>query len=125
MEIHKGLEGVVVDTTAVSLVDGARGELSYRGYEIGELVHRPFADVAALVATGAFDGGFGCKLVEHGTLSGQRVTILEVGGARPRHSIAGRCIRIPARSSRQCPYPTRAWPVAGWTLDSGMTCPRP
>jgi citrate synthase len=69
MDIHKGLEGVVVDTTAVSLVDGANGQLSYRGHEIGTLVGRPFAEVAALVATGDFDTGFGATLVAHGTLS--------------------------------------------------------
>lgn len=67
--IHKGLDGVVVDTTAVSLVDGARGELSYRGHEIGALVGRPFAEVAALVATGSFDADFGRRLTDHGTLS--------------------------------------------------------
>ncbi len=69
MEIHKGLDGVVVDTTAVSLVDGVRGQLSYRGHDIGALVHRPFAEVAALVATGSFDPDFGRELVAHGTLS--------------------------------------------------------
>lgn len=68
-EIHKGLEGVVVDTTAVSLVDGARGELSYRGHEIGTLVALPFADVAALVATGRLDPGFGARLAANADLS--------------------------------------------------------
>lgn len=69
MQIHKGLDGVVVDTTAVSLVDGARGQLSYRGHDIGTLVRRPFAEVAALVATGSFDDGFGSRLLEHSQLS--------------------------------------------------------
>jgi citrate synthase len=61
MQIHKGLDGVVVDTTAVSLVDGANGQLSYRGYPIDALLDRPFAEVAALVATGGFDSGLGCS----------------------------------------------------------------
>lgn len=69
MEIHKGLEGVVVDTTAVSLVDGQRGQLSYRGHEIGSLIERPFAEVAALVATGRFDPGFGRALTAASLLS--------------------------------------------------------
>ncbi len=30
LEIRKGLEGVVVDNTAISLVDGAAGRLYYR-----------------------------------------------------------------------------------------------
>lgn len=76
MDIHKGLEGVVVDTTAVSLVDGARGELSYRGYEIGELVEMPFAQVAALVATGSFDDDFGHALVANSTLSSREEAML-------------------------------------------------
>ena len=50
--IRKGLEGVVVDTTAISLVDGDNGILSYRGHSIDELVTMPFGDVAALVVDG-------------------------------------------------------------------------
>lgn len=68
-DVHKGLEGVIVDTTAVSLVDGQRGQLSYRGHEIGTLVNRPFAEVAALVATGRLDPGFGRVLTACSTLS--------------------------------------------------------
>lgn len=67
--VHKGLEGVVVDTTAVSLVDGARGELSYRGHEIGTLVDLPFAQVAALVSTGRLDPEFGARLCALSKLS--------------------------------------------------------
>ena len=76
MEIHKGLEGVVVDTTAVSLVDGQRGQLSYRGHDIGDLVTRPFAEVAALVATGELDAGFGRKLTAHSVLSDREEALL-------------------------------------------------
>ena len=32
IDIKKGLEGVVVDNTATSLVDGEAGRLYYRGY---------------------------------------------------------------------------------------------
>ncbi len=48
-EIRRGLEGVVVDTTAISLVDGENGVLSYRGISVDELVGRSFGEVAALV----------------------------------------------------------------------------
>lgn len=69
MDIHKGLEGVVVDTTAVSLVDGRRGQLSYRGHDIATLIGRPFAEVAALVATGRFDPAFARRLTASSRLS--------------------------------------------------------
>ena len=36
--VHKGLEGVTVSETRLSDVDGARGQLIYRGYSIDELV---------------------------------------------------------------------------------------
>lgn len=69
MQIHKGLDGVVVDTTAVSLVDGVNGQLSYRGYAIDDLLNRPFAEVASLVAAGGFDCGFGKALTQVSALS--------------------------------------------------------
>lgn len=48
-----GLEGVVAGETALSMVDGAKGRLLYRGYPIGELVERgSFAQVAELLWTG-------------------------------------------------------------------------
>lgn len=50
--IHKGLEGVVADSTAVSLVDGEAGRLYYRGYPIESLVKRRFAEVLHLVVFG-------------------------------------------------------------------------
>lgn len=52
VDIKKGLDGVVVDSTAVSLVDGAAGRLSYRGYALESLVHQPFAAAAHLVVFG-------------------------------------------------------------------------
>ncbi|PSP15532.1 citrate synthase [Halobacteriales archaeon QH_10_67_13] len=36
-ELRRGLEGVVVDETTLSDVDGSAGRLVYRGYEIGDL----------------------------------------------------------------------------------------
>jgi citrate synthase len=52
VEIKKGLEGVVVDSTSISLVDGEAGRLYYRGYPIEKLVKSPFAAVAHLVVFG-------------------------------------------------------------------------
>jgi citrate synthase len=52
VDIKKGLEGVVVDSTSISLVDGEAGRLYYRGYPIEELVKSPFAAVAHLVVFG-------------------------------------------------------------------------
>ena len=48
--IHKGLVGVVVDTTAVSRVDPASNSLLYRGYPVQELAARcSFEEVAWLL----------------------------------------------------------------------------
>jgi citrate synthase len=52
VEIKKGLEGVVVDSTSISLVDGEAGRLYYRGHPIEKLVKKPFAAVAHLVVFG-------------------------------------------------------------------------
>src|SRR5271156_2352114 len=52
VDIKKGLEGVVVDSTAISLVDGDVGRLYYRGLAIEKLVKYPFAAVAHLVVFG-------------------------------------------------------------------------
>ena len=53
-----GLEGVVAAETALSLVDGERGVLLYRGYRIGDLVdHGTYPAVANLLWTGDWDAG--------------------------------------------------------------------
>jgi citrate synthase len=52
IDIKKGLEGVVVDSTSISLVDGEAGKLYYRGYPIESLVKHSFAAVAHLVVFG-------------------------------------------------------------------------
>ena len=45
MDIRKGLEGVIADTTTIALVDGEPGRLYYRGHAIEALVQRRFAEV--------------------------------------------------------------------------------
>ena len=52
LDIRKGLEGVVVDTTSISLVDGEAGRLYYRGYPVETLVKHPFAAVMNLIVFG-------------------------------------------------------------------------
>lgn len=76
MKIHKGLDGVVADTTAVSLVEGEHGRLSYRGIDIADLVDLPFGEVASLVALGEADADFGRRLVDHSALSAREEALL-------------------------------------------------
>jgi citrate synthase len=51
-QVRKGLEGVIADTTSVSLVDGEAGRLYYRGYAVEELARKRFAEVMHLVVFG-------------------------------------------------------------------------
>ena len=49
-ELHRGLEGVVVDESSLSTVDGDAGRLTYRGYEIEDLAeHATFEEVLWLL----------------------------------------------------------------------------
>src|SRR5258705_7613241 len=51
-----GLEGVIAGETSLSLVDGERGRLLYRGYRIGDLVaNGSYPAVANLLWTGDWD----------------------------------------------------------------------
>ena len=52
IEVPKGLEGVEVDVTKISLVDGEQGRLSYRGHDVAKLLDWPFTRVVLLVLTG-------------------------------------------------------------------------
>jgi len=53
MAVQKGLRDVVVATTSISDIDGERGRLVYRGYEIGDLVeNHTFEDVLHLLLVG-------------------------------------------------------------------------
>jgi citrate synthase len=52
--VDRGLEGVIVGSTALSDVDGAAGHLRYRGYEIDDLaIHASFEEVVHLLLFGA------------------------------------------------------------------------
>ncbi|WP_328344973.1 citrate/2-methylcitrate synthase [Streptomyces violaceus] len=51
--VHRGLEGVVFDRTAITHIDGAEGVLEYRGYSIHDLAGRSsFEEVAHLLVHG-------------------------------------------------------------------------
>jgi citrate synthase len=52
MTYSKGLEGVTAGQTAISLVEGDIGRLSYRGYSIEALVEQPYIAVMWLVLFG-------------------------------------------------------------------------
>jgi citrate synthase len=49
-DLHRGLEGVVVDETSLSVIDGGAGELRYHGYPIEDLArHADFEEVLHLL----------------------------------------------------------------------------
>jgi citrate synthase len=52
VDVKKGLEGVLADTTALSLVDGERGRLYYRGLPVESLAQGPFAAAVHLLVFG-------------------------------------------------------------------------
>ena len=56
--IHRGLDGVVVDTTAISRVDPDTNSLIYRGYPVEELAKsRSFEEIAYLIWHGELPTG--------------------------------------------------------------------
>lgn len=89
--LARGLEGIEVDTTAISLVDGARGVLSYRGINVDELVDWQFDEVAALVATGKPDRAFAARLAASADLSDREAAMILALPAdlHPMHVLQG------------------------------------
>lgn len=50
MSIHEGLAGVVIARTEITAVNGERGALSYRGYDVGDLAaHSTFEETVYLL----------------------------------------------------------------------------
>ncbi len=81
--IAKGLEGIEVDETSISLVDGTRGTLSYRGYPLDTLVSWPFTRVAFLVLDDKEPDeselkAFEEELTEHASLRPTEVAMLDL-----------------------------------------------
>jgi citrate synthase len=53
VQVHRGLEDIFIDRTTITRIDGERGTLEHRGYDIRELVeHASFEDVAYLLLHG-------------------------------------------------------------------------
>ena len=51
--INRGLDGVNIDTSSISFIDGAKGELIYRGYDIRQLADKAsFEEVVYLLWNG-------------------------------------------------------------------------
>ncbi|WP_173105821.1 citrate synthase/methylcitrate synthase [Bacillus sp. KH172YL63] len=48
----KGLKGIVAAQTSISEVNGEEGVLIYRGFEVGDLIHRSFEEIAFLIWMG-------------------------------------------------------------------------
>jgi len=76
MEIKRGLEGVVVDETRVSLVDGEHGVLAYRGRNIDDLVGLSFGQAAELVVDGTTTSGLAQSLFEASELSPRELDLV-------------------------------------------------
>jgi len=93
IEVPKGLDGVEVDVTKISLVDGERGRLSYRGHDVGELIDWPFTRVVLLVLTGndpsnAERRAFETALAKAAVLSESDEALLTLAAATPTHPMA-------------------------------------
>lgn len=70
--VPKGLEHVVLGESAISLVGGETGHLSYRGFDINELVpHASYEDVVHLLLRGSPPAGPGAHALA-GELAGRR-----------------------------------------------------
>jgi len=76
MDISRGLEGVVVDTTRISLVDGVNGVLSYRGRNVENLIDKPFGHVAGLVVDGECSATLSESLHAASTLSERETDLI-------------------------------------------------
>ena len=76
-DINIGLEGIVVGETAISNVEGATGQLSYRGYDIAELVNRPFLQVVWLLVFGELPSASEEQQLAHFLLAHRELTSAE------------------------------------------------
>lgn len=76
MDISRGLEGVIVDTTRISLVDGDNGVLSYRGSNVEKLIDKPFGHVASLVIDGECSAALSESLHAASTLSERETDLI-------------------------------------------------
>ena len=131
----RGLAGVPVDTTAISEIDGARGELRYRGYPIEQLVERDFRDVVALVLDGELPdvrGRLALAQALEARLLPQPVIALLQALPRDTHAMTVLQIALPLlddATAKQAPVlsaraPQRAW-IKDWCSPSKAICTMP
>src|SRR5215210_9536631 len=80
----KGLEGIVVGSSSISLVEGTEGRLSYRGYEIQDLAAKSsFEEVFYLLIHGELPtqaelAEFELKIRERRTLPEDAMAVLRI-----------------------------------------------
>lgn len=91
LDVPRGLDGVVVDTTSISDVDGQAGTLSYRGVSVDELVDQPFSQVAIRLIFGEDRCDLAATLdMEHTLTAADRHLLDSVDpGLHPMHVLQG------------------------------------
>ncbi len=90
VKINRGLKGIYFERSATSHIDGAKGELSYRGYSIHDLAsHSTFEETAYLLIFGELPtqselAGFDARLKAARTLPDEIHTVIEqIKGGHP------------------------------------------
>lgn len=91
LDVPRGLDGVVVDTTAISDVDGQAGTLSYRGDSIDDLVKQPFSEIAVRLVFGQSRPDLAARLDLPGELTSGDLKLLGAvePGLHPMHVLQG------------------------------------
>ncbi len=52
MQVSRGLEDVIIKTTSLTFIDGEKGILRYRGYDINDLMNASYEEVIYLMLYG-------------------------------------------------------------------------
>jgi citrate synthase len=87
-DIHRGLAGVNIDTSKICSIDGEKGELIYRGYDIRELADKAsFEEVIYLLWNGDLPdrqqlAGFLGELRQFQELPAQAIQVLREAGSK-------------------------------------------
>lgn len=91
LDVPRGLDGVVVDTTSISDVDGQAGKLSYRGTSVDELVDQPFSRIAIRLIFGEDRAELAATLDrEHALTAADRRLLGSLdAGLHPMHVLQG------------------------------------
>ena len=93
--IHRGLDGVVIDTSEICSIDGMKGELIYRGYDIRELADKAsFEEVIYLLWNGTLPteselSDFQASLKPHFAVPDEVIDVLRhfPTGESPMHAL--------------------------------------